>query len=539
MTSGGQLYETASGQLFHAGKIAICLVGLPARGKTHLSVSLCRYLSWLGVSCKAFHLGDYRRKWLRGAELPKDYFFFDGDVASTTRELRDRVAQDCMDDMLNYLSTSGENGQVVIYDAVNASEAIRRRVHCAFAQAGVQPIFIETVLTDDAIIRANVRNVKVNSPDYEGWDPQRAVIDYLRRIDLKIPHYRSMSRDTEADLQWVKMINAGQRMIVNKGGNAMDVVTPTPRSPSAAASHRASISLAAASGSQHPIDPAHLESVVRGLKATGIGSDSPATDTTNMLVQSSLQTTSNARSSNFGYLGSRIVFYLMNLHVKKRILYFARAGQSADRSYKSDAPLLPEGKDYAQKLADAIIQRRKDQRRRAWQLDQTGELVIDDTDDDNELVVWTSPRQRTVATAEYLKMAGCPVRRRPQLQAINPGVYDTLSLDEIRRRYPGEAEKHQQDPFLHRFPRAESYHDVAIRLEPVILEIEREKSDLLIIAHESVLRVIYAYFVGVPSLDIPDLKIPRHEFIEIVPESYNCRTASVRIEGVPIELDQV
>lgn len=78
MSSGGRLYETESGQLFHAGKIAICLVGLPARGKTHLSVSLCRYLSWLGVTCQAFHLGDYRRKWLKGEELPDDYFYIDG-----------------------------------------------------------------------------------------------------------------------------------------------------------------------------------------------------------------------------------------------------------------------------------------------------------------------------------------------------------------------------------------------------------------------------------------------------------------------------
>lgn len=165
-------------------------------------------------------------------------------------------------------------------------------------------------------------------------------------------------------------------------------------------------------------------------------------------------------------LGSRIVFFLMNLHVKPRTLYFARAGKSEDRSYKSDAPLsLPEGTDYAKKLAQAIAQRRKDIQNEASLAGLEPET--------RSLVVWVSPRQRTVASAQYLKDAGCIVRRRPQLAAQNPGVYDTLSLSEIKTRYPGEEKKHAENPFLHRFPRAESYHDVAIRLEPVILEIER------------------------------------------------------------------
>ena len=43
------LYTTASGLLFHAGKILVVTVGLPARGKTHISRALERYLRWAGV----------------------------------------------------------------------------------------------------------------------------------------------------------------------------------------------------------------------------------------------------------------------------------------------------------------------------------------------------------------------------------------------------------------------------------------------------------------------------------------------------------
>lgn len=69
------LYTTASGLLFHAGKILVVTVGLPARGKTHISRALERYLRWLGVKTLVVSLGDHRRKTLGGAQqIPKDYF---------------------------------------------------------------------------------------------------------------------------------------------------------------------------------------------------------------------------------------------------------------------------------------------------------------------------------------------------------------------------------------------------------------------------------------------------------------------------------
>lgn len=69
------LYTTDSGLLFHAGKILVLTVGLPARGKTHVSRALERYLRWMGVKIMVVSLGDYRRKILGSAgKLPSDYF---------------------------------------------------------------------------------------------------------------------------------------------------------------------------------------------------------------------------------------------------------------------------------------------------------------------------------------------------------------------------------------------------------------------------------------------------------------------------------
>ena len=153
------------------------------------------------------------------------------------------------------------------------------------------------------------------------------------------------------------------------------------------------------------------------------------------------------------------------------------------------------------------------------------------------LTVWTSTRRRTVETAESLAKLGYKIRQRRQLSQLNPGICERLSEAKIRAMYPGEVEKHETDPYHHRYPRAEvgsvgaviaaqpdsdtcqSYHDLAVRLEPIILELEREQNDLLIIAHDSVLKVLYGYLMACTAADIPRLEFPRNEIVEV---SDNC-----------------
>ena len=74
--------------------------------------------------------------------------------------------------------------------------------------------------------------------------------------------------------------------------------------------------------------------------------------------------------------------------------------------------------------------------------------------------------------------------------------------------------------------------DLAVRLEPIILELEREQNDLLIIAHESVLRVLYAYLMHVGTMEIPKLKFPRNEIIEIIPAAYQNEAKRIHIPGL-------
>ena len=47
------------------------------------------------------------------------------------------------------------------------------------------------------------------------------------------------------------------------------------------------------------------------------------------------------------------------------------------------------------------------------------------------------------------------------------------------------------DLFLRRYPGGESYQDLFLRLEPVIFEMLRERSPLLVVGHQAILRVLY------------------------------------------------
>jgi 6-phosphofructo-2-kinase/fructose-2,6-biphosphatase 4 len=65
---------------------------------------------------------------------------------------------------------------------------------------------------------------------------------------------------------------------------------------------------------------------------------------------------------------------------------------------------------------------------------------------------------------------------------------------------------------------------LAIRLEDILLELERERDDVLIIAHPTVLRCIYAYLTDVSDVNqIPEIEIPEEVLIELQPAAYGCK----------------
>jgi 6-phosphofructo-2-kinase/fructose-2,6-biphosphatase 2 len=69
-----------------------------------------------------------------------------------------------------------------------------------------------------------------------------------------------------------------------------------------------------------------------------------------------------------------------------------------------------------------------------------------------------------------------------------------MTYEEIESKHPDEFRNRDLDKFHYRYPRGESYEDLVARLEPVIMELERQKN-VLVIGHQAVLRCLLAYFL--------------------------------------------
>ncbi|KAI8056230.1 6-phosphofructo-2-kinase-domain-containing protein [Syncephalis plumigaleata] len=338
-----QLYKTESGRLFHAGAIAILTVGLPARGKTHTARSLCRYLTWLGVKTQVFHLSNYRRD-IIGEKISSDYFDPNNRSADG---LKLKILESALMDFISFFHAGG---QVGIFDSANTTVARRTFVLERLQRENIQVVFIESICDNEDIINGNIRSVKISSPDYLGWDQEKAMEDFKRRIQNHAPFYQTIN---DPRLSYVKIFNAGEHMIFNNIN---------------------------------------------------------------------------------GYLQTRIVYYLTNLHISRRTIYFARNGESLnERLDRDDADLSPAELPGATK---------------AKQAEETGEPT-------RRLQVWTSPRKRSFNSACHFEYP-VQVRQRAQLAEINPGDCDGLNPTEIKAKYPEEWVKHQKEPYRHRYPRAEA-----------------------------------------------------------------------------------
>ncbi|KAL1305189.1 hypothetical protein AAFC00_002110 [Neodothiora populina] len=197
------------------------------------------------------------------------------------------------------------------------------------------------------------------------------------------------------------------------------------------------------------------------------------------------------------YLQSRVVYYLMNLHIKPRCIWLSRHGESEFNlggQIGGDANISERGELYARKLPELVRQ-------------STG---------GQQLTVWTSTLKRTIQTARFLPYEKLSWKA---LDELDSGVCDGLTYAEIEERYPEDFKSRDADKYNYRYLGGESYRDVVIRLEPIIMELERSEN-ILIVTHQAVLRCIYAYFMGSSQEQSPWMEVPLHTLIKLTPRAY-------------------
>lgn len=193
---------------------------------------------------------------------------------------------------------------------------------------------------DDDIIRANVRETKLKSPDYKEVPEDMAVADFLARIQHYLSVYQPLgSDDTEDDLAYIKLIDVGKQIIANR---------------------------------------------------------------------------------IHGFLNSRIMFFLSNLHITPRPIWLTRHGESeynVQGRIGGDSMLSPRGQAYALRLAAFM--------NKLYPPGAAG----------SELVVWTSTLRRTMLTAAPLARE---IVTWKALDEIDAGICDGLTYEAIAATMPEE-----------------------------------------------------------------------------------------------------
>lgn len=200
------------------------MVGLPARGKTYLANKLRRYCSWLGFRTKSFNTSEYRRN-LYGAEKHADYF----DPANEDGlKRRDEVANIALTDLFKYLGQ--EDGQIGIFDGTNVTKERQALVQSYLSRyqkssgSNFQLIWIESICNDEELLKRNILETELFSPDYRSSSSQiegllfyfisdgSAIDDFSRRIEFYAACYNSIEDMTQS---FIKIYDIGRRFTVN------------------------------------------------------------------------------------------------------------------------------------------------------------------------------------------------------------------------------------------------------------------------------------------------------------------------------------
>jgi broad specificity phosphatase PhoE len=191
-----------------------------------------------------------------------------------------------------------------------------------------------------------------------------------------------------------------------------------------------------------------------------------------------------------------LIYYLFINMIKT--IYLSRHGQSLNNTKKligGNSGLSSDGKQYSYKL---------------HQYFKNNNINVN---------VITSNLIRTIQTAKYFN----ETTQFEELNEINSGICDSMTYLEIENKYPEEFNKRKTNKYYYRYPEGESYSDINSRLKKIYNLINDTETDLLIIAHQAVLRVLISNYIYSDIKDIPYLDVSLNTIYKIIIEENSCK----------------
>ncbi|KAK3493091.1 hypothetical protein B0T13DRAFT_41514 [Neurospora crassa] len=501
-----------------AAKLVVIMVGLPARGKSYITKKIQRYLSWQQHNTKIFNVGNRRRIaagvihkgdqpaptsadghddhdphdapkraatiLLKGKDAPKITLeedepttldlnehrddlapkdpidqsakFFDpkNEIAA---KLREQVAIDTLDELLNYLLHQG--GSVGILDATNSNVHRRKLLveHIQQREPKLGILFIESICHDQNLLEANMR-LKLAGPDYKDKDPHQSLADFRERVKAYESAYEPLGKwEEENDLQYIQMIDVGRKVI----------------------HHR-----------------------LRGFLTAGIASYL----TTFNLAPRQIWITRHGQSQDNQLhklggdsgLTERGHYYAQALY---NFITFKRKEWLIEQKNKIASSTFPPAPGDHTPPYPELYQELDDKNFCVWtsMLKRSIESAeYFDADDDYDVKQWEMLNELNAGTFEGMTYE--------EIAQQYPEEYQKRSKDKLHYIYPGVG--------------GEGYLQVISRLRDMVREIERITDHVLIVGHRSVCRVLMAYFMDLTRESIADLDVPLGMLYAIEPKPY-------------------
>jgi alpha-ribazole phosphatase/probable phosphoglycerate mutase len=122
-----------------------------------------------------------------------------------------------------------------------------------------------------------------------------------------------------------------------------------------------------------------------------------------------------------------------------------------------------------------------------------------------------SPLSRCAGPArDWAARAGIPLVIDPRLAEMRYGVWEGLTADDIRARFPGELERWRANPEGMHIPGAETVEELRARVASFWSDLssEGEGGRMLVVAHSGSLRMLIAHVLGAPVATTRRLAMP-------------------------------